>query len=146
MIDHRRQIANRPARHIIFILHNPNFSTVSKLGCASVLIMKSSPNALSTVTLAEARAPKPDGLDASHRKDFGFIPIPQRLRYDPDKPFDFGIVLNVSFGFMSTFSESIIRKESAHVYIANALAAANLYYCQPLLSGCLLDVLGKTTC
>ncbi|KII86487.1 hypothetical protein PLICRDRAFT_56185 [Plicaturopsis crispa FD-325 SS-3] len=47
--------------------------------------------------------------------DFGFIPIPPRLRYDKEKPFHFGLVLNVSFGFASTFT------------------VANLYYCQPLL-------------
>ncbi|KAG6379271.1 major facilitator superfamily domain-containing protein [Boletus reticuloceps] len=38
-----------------------------------------------------------------------------RLRYDPDKPFHFGLLLNLSFGFASTF------------------VVANLYYCQPLL-------------
>ncbi|KAG1837160.1 membrane protein [Suillus subalutaceus] len=49
-------------------------------------------------------------------KDFGLIPIPKRLQYNPIKPFHFGISLNVSFGFAST------------------LTVANLYYCQPLLS------------
>ncbi|KAG2121533.1 major facilitator superfamily domain-containing protein [Suillus cothurnatus] len=48
-------------------------------------------------------------------KDFGLIPIPKRLQYNPIKPFHFGIFLNVSFGFASTF------------------IVANLYYCQPLL-------------
>ncbi|KAK0430727.1 major facilitator superfamily domain-containing protein [Armillaria borealis] len=48
-------------------------------------------------------------------KDFGFLPIPHRLRYDPEKPFHFGLLLNISFGFASTF------------------VVANLYYCQPLL-------------
>ncbi|EGN97821.1 hypothetical protein SERLA73DRAFT_109064 [Serpula lacrymans var. lacrymans S7.3] len=47
--------------------------------------------------------------------DFGFLPIPKRLRYDPEKPFQFGLLLNASFGFASTF------------------IVANLYYCQPLL-------------
>jgi hypothetical protein len=37
-------------------------------------------------------------------KDFGLIPIPKRLQYNPDKPFHFGTLLNVSFGFASTFS------------------------------------------
>jgi len=37
-------------------------------------------------------------------KDFGLIPIPKRLQYNPIKPFHFGIFLNVSFGFASTFS------------------------------------------
>lgn len=48
-------------------------------------------------------------------KDFGFLPIPHRLRYDPEQPFHFGLLLNISFGFASTF------------------VVANLYYCQPLL-------------
>ncbi|KAJ7659868.1 major facilitator superfamily domain-containing protein [Mycena rosella] len=47
--------------------------------------------------------------------DFRFIPIPRRLRYDAEKPFHFGLLLNVLFGFASTF------------------IVANLYYCQPLL-------------
>jgi len=41
-----------------------------------------------------------------YTKDFGLIPIPRHLRYDPSKPFHFGIPLNVAFGFASTFSES----------------------------------------
>ncbi|KAJ7480608.1 major facilitator superfamily domain-containing protein [Mycena latifolia] len=47
--------------------------------------------------------------------DLRFISIPRRLRYDPQKPFHFGLLLNVLFGFASTF------------------IVANLYYCQPLL-------------
>ena len=39
-----------------------------------------------------------------YTKDFGFIPIPRHLRYDPSEPFHFGIALNVAFGFASTFS------------------------------------------
>ena len=38
-------------------------------------------------------------------KDFGFIPIPRHLRYNPTKPFHFGLLLNIGFGFASTFSE-----------------------------------------
>ena len=38
-------------------------------------------------------------------KDFGFIPVPRHLRYDPKKPFHFGLLLNIAFGFASTFSE-----------------------------------------
>ena len=41
-----------------------------------------------------------------YSKDFGLIPIPRHLRYDPSKPFHFGIALNVAFGFACTFSES----------------------------------------
>ncbi|PPR02514.1 hypothetical protein CVT26_011997 [Gymnopilus dilepis] len=51
----------------------------------------------------------------SPTKDFGFLPIPRNLRYDPQKPHHFGLLLNVAFGFASTFT------------------VANLYYCQPLL-------------
>ncbi|KIK53960.1 hypothetical protein GYMLUDRAFT_923230 [Collybiopsis luxurians FD-317 M1] len=49
------------------------------------------------------------------RKDFGIIPVPDWLRYDPDTPFHFGMFLNILFGVTSTFS------------------VANLYWCQPIL-------------
>lgn len=38
-------------------------------------------------------------------KEFGFLPIPQRLRYQPDQPFYFGLFLNIFFGIISTFSK-----------------------------------------
>ena len=38
-------------------------------------------------------------------KDFGLVSVPRHLRYDPSKPFRFGLLLNVAFGFASTFSE-----------------------------------------
>jgi hypothetical protein len=38
-------------------------------------------------------------------KDFGLIPVPRHLRYDPTKPVHFGLLLNFGFGFASTFSE-----------------------------------------
>jgi len=37
--------------------------------------------------------------------DFGIIPIPSHLRYDPSRSFHFGLMLNIVFGFFSTFSE-----------------------------------------
>ena len=46
------------------------------------------------------------------QKDFGFMPVPRHLRYDPTKPFHFGLLLNIAFGFASTFSESF----SAHLF------------------------------
>ncbi|KAG2124590.1 major facilitator superfamily domain-containing protein [Suillus clintonianus] len=49
--------------------------------------------------------------DRTFSKDFRYLPIPRRLRYDLDKPFHFGMLLNVSFG----------------------IVVANLYYCQPIL-------------
>ncbi|EJC98430.1 MFS general substrate transporter, partial [Fomitiporia mediterranea MF3/22] len=48
-------------------------------------------------------------------KDFGFLPIPKQLQYDSERAFEFTTVLNITFGFASTFT------------------VANLYYCQPLL-------------
>ncbi|KAK0205973.1 MFS superfamily [Desarmillaria ectypa] len=48
-------------------------------------------------------------------KDFRLILVPQRLRYDPEKPFQFGLGLNVVLAFVCTFT------------------AANLFYCQPML-------------
>lgn len=44
-----------------------------------------------------------------HTTDFGFIPIPKRLRYHPDQPpFHFGLLLNASFGFASTFGQRCV--------------------------------------
>ncbi|VDC02290.1 unnamed protein product [Peniophora sp. CBMAI 1063] len=47
--------------------------------------------------------------------DFWFLPIPKRLRYEPERKVHFGLLLNSIFGFASTF------------------IVANLYYCQPIL-------------
>ncbi|KAI9436533.1 MFS superfamily [Lactarius psammicola] len=47
--------------------------------------------------------------------NFGIVPLPKRLVYDPERPAHFGLLLNVVFGLSSTF------------------IVANLYYCQPLL-------------
>ncbi|KAH9919339.1 major facilitator superfamily domain-containing protein [Fomitopsis serialis] len=48
--------------------------------------------------------------------DFGFLPIPARLRFDPNRPVRGShLLLNVTFAISSTF------------------VIANLYYCQPLL-------------
>ncbi|KAG8214846.1 major facilitator superfamily domain-containing protein [Butyriboletus roseoflavus] len=70
---------------------------------------------VSSTTEGEAGAPSPAPSSDAPSTDFGILPIPERLQYDPDKPFHFGLVLNLSFGFASTFT------------------VANLYYCQPLL-------------
>ncbi|KAI1789923.1 major facilitator superfamily domain-containing protein [Ganoderma leucocontextum] len=56
-----------------------------------------------------------DDVPAENWKDFGFLPIPKRVRYDPERPAHFGLLMNVIFGVASTFTVS------------------NLYYCQPLL-------------
>lgn len=38
-------------------------------------------------------------------KDFGFLPIPKKLQYDSERAFEFTTVLNITFGFASTFSK-----------------------------------------
>ncbi|KAI0662108.1 major facilitator superfamily domain-containing protein [Cubamyces menziesii] len=55
-----------------------------------------------------------DGSEVVSR-DLGFLPVPRRLRYDPERPAHYGLALNAAFCFASTF------------------VVANLYYCQPLL-------------
>ena len=37
--------------------------------------------------------------------DFGFLPIPKNLQYNPARPFRFSTVLYITFGFGSTFSK-----------------------------------------
>jgi hypothetical protein len=39
------------------------------------------------------------------RKDFGFLPIPRRLRHHPDRPPAFGLALNAGFAVASSFGE-----------------------------------------
>ena len=61
-----------------------------------------------STTETEVGAPGPAPLAGKADSDvpstnFGILPIPKRLRYDPDKPFHSGFLLNVSFGFASTF-------------------------------------------
>jgi hypothetical protein len=73
------------------------------------------------------------------QKDFGFIPVPRHLRYDSTKPFHFGLLLNIAFGFASTFSESFDLLPPPLLltrlfFFKITIAVANLYYCQPLLS------------
>ncbi len=69
------------------------------------------------------------------RKDFDFIPIPQRLRYDPKRPFpEFGIgrillfrvCVHIWYVFHAPFIVSIL-------FISMITVVANLYYCQTLL-------------
>ncbi|KAL1718647.1 major facilitator superfamily domain-containing protein [Schizophyllum commune] len=64
---------------------------------------------------AAAIAPAPKDPHPTYKTDFGFLVIPRRLRHDPARPFEWTLLLNISFGFASTFT------------------VANLYYCQPLL-------------
>jgi hypothetical protein len=59
----------------------------------------------STATQPTPSSPVPAQVDLTFAKDFRCLPIPRRLRYDPDKPFHFGMLLNVSFGVGSTLGE-----------------------------------------
>lgn len=54
--------------------------------------------------------PKPGG-----KRDFGFLPIPRRLRWDPDNPPEFTLLLNAIFGFAATFSGEFHRSEMSCV-------------------------------
>ncbi|CAK5283706.1 unnamed protein product [Mycena citricolor] len=87
-------------------------------------------NATETQTETQTQTPAPsvrestlaDEPHTSHTphtppvtRDFGFLPIPERLRYVEGKVFEFGLLMNIALGFMSTFT------------------MANLSYCQPLL-------------
>ena len=45
----------------------------------------------------------------TYRYNLGFLPIPKRLRYDPDKPFYFGTFLNVFFGVCTTMGKPNLR-------------------------------------
>lgn len=50
-----------------------------------------------------------------YHRDFGFLPIPKSLQWDPENPAEFTLLLNIIFGLCSTFT------------------VANLYYVQPIL-------------
>ncbi|KAI0369394.1 MFS general substrate transporter [Pilatotrama ljubarskyi] len=68
-----------------------------------------------TVLQADDRQKESAVAPSGSKKDFGFLPIPRALQYDPEHPAHFGLAMNVTFGLASTF------------------IVANLYYCQPLL-------------
>jgi hypothetical protein len=62
-------------------------------------------NISSTATRCSVSSIVEAQTDQTYSKDFRYLPIPRRLRYDPDKPFYFGMPLNVSFAVGSTFGE-----------------------------------------
>ena len=69
-----------------------------------------------TVTSTTPAAREKIGTEEDVSKfDFGFLLIPVWCRFNPQKPFHFGLTLTFAFGLTSTF------------------VVANLYYCQPLL-------------
>ena len=53
----------------------------------------------SQTTTSVTKSPRPT--------NFGIVPLPKRLVYDPDRPAHFGLLLNVVFGLSSTFSMSL---------------------------------------
>jgi len=77
------------------------------LPSASSVMSDSAPTLTSEEDLRQETKSSPQ-LDqkSNHRftTDFGFLPIPPRLRYDPLDPPHFGIGLNIAFGIASTFS------------------------------------------
>ncbi|TFY64812.1 hypothetical protein EVG20_g5817, partial [Dentipellis fragilis] len=92
---------------------------------ASNALPTNAPSSSETLPMANV-ASSVNGVEASkvddhkskwrpNKTNFGFLPIPKRLRYDPEHPAVFGTVMNAAFGFGCTF------------------IVANLYYCQPLL-------------
>ncbi|RPD56697.1 MFS general substrate transporter, partial [Lentinus tigrinus ALCF2SS1-7] len=68
-----------------------------------------------TDTLPTIMVPIDEKTLQSPKKDFGFLPIPRRIRHDPDNPTTFGLGMNVIFG------------------VASAFFVANMYYSHPLL-------------
>ncbi len=57
--------------------------------------------------------------------NFGIVPLPKRLVYDPERPAHFGLLLNVVFGLSSTFSMSV----ETHITTAKALTISK-YSCR----------------
>ncbi|KAG6918502.1 hypothetical protein DXG01_013862 [Tephrocybe rancida] len=79
-------------------------------------------------TTEERKEPERAILD----KDFRFIPIPRRLRYDPDAPFHFGLLMNASFGFGGTFRTSLLIQNDSIPTLTQAGYAAGLLFISPL--------------
>lgn len=123
----------------IFVSFNPRCSVASQ----TQTTMSSPEGAATTRSSSEATAPttqSPEFNAEKHlkggTKDFRFVPIPKRLQYDSTRPFQFTTVLNITFGFASTFSEysKCLRVRMFPDLLHTAVA--NLYYCQPLLRPC----------
>jgi hypothetical protein len=61
--------------------------------------------AMATVRV-ETVPPEDDGsAPQAYRKDLGFLVVPKHARYDPNKPFHFGLLMNIAFGLGATLSE-----------------------------------------
>ena len=57
--------------------------------------------------------------------NFGIVPLPKRLVYDPERPAHFGLLLKVVFGLSSTFSMSL----KTHIATAKMLTISK-YSCR----------------
>lgn len=82
----------------------------NKAGAAEKTSLEMSPSAQAedtrpTTAVEETNATAETGAGKAlgGKLDFGFLPIPPRLRYVPEKTVHFGILLNAIFGFASTF-------------------------------------------
>ena len=60
-----------------------------------------------TATLALDQALDTQVAKLQRPTNFGIVPLPKRLVYDPERPAHFGLLLNVVFGLSSTFSMSV---------------------------------------
>lgn len=54
-------------------------------------------------------ATEEEGGEQINTKDFGIIPIPKRVQYDPKNPHEWTLALNIVFGVSSTFSMFLSR-------------------------------------
>lgn len=61
-----------------------------------------------------APLPVPTDEHETFTKDFGFLPIPKYLQYDPQHPAHFGLLLNATMGFSATFSQSLRTVSARH--------------------------------
>ena len=60
-------------------------------------------------------APKEPDEFRPIKTDFGFLPIPKRLCYDPKRPAHFGLLLNATFGIASTFGRFVAFTAELHI-------------------------------
>lgn len=69
-----------------------------------------------TVAAPALAASVPKEAEEYHpiKTDFGFLPIPKRLRYNPKRPAHFGLLLNATFGIASTFGRFVAFTAELH--------------------------------
>lgn len=114
---------------VLFVrcLHSPWLSSACLASPKALFLMSmnasTEPRPRSSTTSTAATLPEPTvetGTDEettvvpTSAKDFGFIPIPRRVRYDPQSPAHFGLLMNIMFGVASTFSTSALTPSTNH--------------------------------